>query len=665
MRKSLLFYILCFLLPFSALCQINTNRVLVNGRAALFFDDYVLSIQYFNQVIEIKPHLSEPYYYRAVAKIQLEDFMGAETDCSKALELNPFMPAVYYARGFAYKQMGNYKKAASDFTKALEFSPENEHYLINRIEAFEKLKEFDKALEDIDLLQSKKTSYTNLLWIERGSVYLQQEDTTKAYDSFNTAIAKDSTNPEFWGARAIIYLMRNDNKLALYDYNKAIQLKSKNIGHYINRGILNFREKNYKDAISDYNKAVELDSTNKQALFNRGLLRSEVGDFNNAISDFSKILLLDDRNDEALFQRGILSLTIKDYKQAKNDFNKLIEKYPYFVPAFFGRADAESGLGNIRQATIDRYHGHKLMVEKDSIQKRIKEEINTREQIAKNQASIVDKAKSFDNSIDINNRYNDKLRGPIQNNFSHFKIKKNYDLTYYSPNDNLRRINNFDVLIEEYNQTTNSTILISNNEAPLNQTLINYHFNKIIALSDSVKKHPNNKTFYLERGINYALVQNQEAALEDFNQAINLDKDYTLAYFCRANILYKIYNYELNIENRIPEAEEKNKLNNDKDITLRFSLILRDYNKVLDLTPNFPFAWFNRGNTFYTQKDYKNAIKNYTEAIAINNNFAEAYFNRGINYILNNEKDKGLADLSKAGELGIYHAYNLIKRFQE
>lgn len=42
--------------------QINTDRVLTIGSNALYFDDYVLSIQYFNQVIKSKPWLAEPYF---------------------------------------------------------------------------------------------------------------------------------------------------------------------------------------------------------------------------------------------------------------------------------------------------------------------------------------------------------------------------------------------------------------------------------------------------------------------------------------------------------------------------------------------------------------------------------------------------------------------------
>jgi tetratricopeptide (TPR) repeat protein len=64
------------------------------------------------------------------------------------------------------------------------------------------------------------------------------------------------------------------------------------------------------------------------------------------------------------------------------------------------------------------------------------------------------------------------------------------------------------------------------------------------------------------------------------------------------------------------------------------------------------------------QQDFKAAISYYTQAIMMDSDFAEAYFNRGLTYIYIGDHTKGIADLSKAGELGIYQAYNLISRFQ-
>eukprot|EP00975_Prorocentrum_lima_P002153 467294-Prorocentrum_lima.AAC.1 len=69
------------------------------GRNALYFEDYVLSIQYFNQ--------------------------GAESDCSEAIERNPFVVSAYQVRGLARIQQNNFAGAIEDYTKALEFDPEN------------------------------------------------------------------------------------------------------------------------------------------------------------------------------------------------------------------------------------------------------------------------------------------------------------------------------------------------------------------------------------------------------------------------------------------------------------------------------------------------------------------------------------------------------------
>ena len=72
--KKLIFGLVFYLCSVSVWAQINTDRVLAIGRNALYFEDYVLSIQYFNQVIRSKPWLAEPYFFRAVAR---RGFLGA------------------------------------------------------------------------------------------------------------------------------------------------------------------------------------------------------------------------------------------------------------------------------------------------------------------------------------------------------------------------------------------------------------------------------------------------------------------------------------------------------------------------------------------------------------------------------------------------------------
>ena len=91
-------------------------------------------------------------------------------------------------------------------------------------------------------------------------------------------------------------------------------------------------------------------------------------------------------------------------------------------------------------------------------------------------------------------------------------------------------------------------------------------------------------------------------------------------------------------------------------------MIVRDYDMAIKLNPDFVFAYFNRGNLRCAQKDFRAAILDYTEAIRRDPDFAEAYFNRGLARLSQGDANRGIEDLSKAGELGIINAYNIIKR---
>jgi tetratricopeptide (TPR) repeat protein len=155
---------------------------------------------------------------------------------------------------------------------------------------------------------------------------------------------------------------------------------------------------------------------------------------------------------------------------------------------------------------------------------------------------------------------------------------------------------------------------------------------------------------YVARAIEFALVQDYSSAIDDITHATLLNGELYFAYFSRAIWRYKLIEYK----RAMGEATE----------VADFELMMRDYDYVITHLPDFSFAYYNKANMLCLQQDFKAAISYYTRAIAIDSDFAEAYFNRGLTYIYINEIDKGLADLSKAGELGIYQAYNLISRFQ-
>jgi tetratricopeptide (TPR) repeat protein len=98
--------------------QYNVDRLITSGEVALHYEDYVLSIQYFNKVLALKPYLWLPWYDRAVAKFYLDDFVGAEADASKAIELNPYIEQIFDLRAISSIRQEKYAQAIADYDKA-------------------------------------------------------------------------------------------------------------------------------------------------------------------------------------------------------------------------------------------------------------------------------------------------------------------------------------------------------------------------------------------------------------------------------------------------------------------------------------------------------------------------------------------------------------------
>ncbi len=667
--KILLFCISSWLVGHSipTYAQLNTDRITAIGRNALYFDDYVLSIQYFNQVIKLKPYLSEPYLLRAIAKIQLGDYTGAVLDCNAAIERNPFQPGAYYTRGFIYRQTHQLEKAERDFSEALIFAPENRTYIAMRADVLAELEQYDLALRDIDhLLHRDPQSAT--LHFEKGSICLRSNDTICALDAFTHATEYDSQNPANWSALGLTQLMLDNQDDALHSLSKSIEYGSKWAGDYINRGIIYYRKHNYRSALADYDKAVTLSPRDAQCYYNRGVLRQELGDYNRALEDFTQAINFSPDRIEVYYQRGMVLLQLRQWQEALNDFNTIINRYPYFLPAYYLAAQAETALGHGKEAYQLRQQAYNLEQQKDSIQS-----LQTSMQLADNQPQQRDRRKEFSTlaaqnqeSNEEENKYDSDTRGTIQKRYTDVVNEPNIFLSYYATNSNanaLRQTNYSHATVDSYNRAMQlpAPLRFTTREMTLTADMVNQHFAQISTLSHQIDlfeqmamPHSHNNSqlcaAYVARAFEFALVQDYSSALDDVTRAILMDGTLFFAYFCRANWRYKQLEYKRAMGEPTDKAD--------------FELMMRDYDYVINHLPDFSFAYYNKANMLCIQQDFKAAISYYTQAIDKDGDFAEAYFNRGLTYIYIGETTKGITDLSKAGELGIYQAYNLISRFQ-
>ncbi len=176
-----------------------------------------------------------------------------------------------------------------------------------------------------------------------------------------------------------------------------------------------------------------------------------------------------------------------------------------------------------------------------------------------------------------------------------------------------------------------------------------------------------------KRGMSKDSLKDRRGAIEDFTKAIELNPNYSEAYFNRGLSKASLagrFKFSTNGNGTYYDiALEKTNLEDRRGA-------IEDFTKAIELNPNYSEAYFNRGlskaslanrkrlnsngteDTSYDSafekaklEGYRGAIEDYTKAIELNPNYSKAYRERG--WSKNELKDKKGArlDWAKAKEL--------------
>lgn len=653
--KYILIALLC--LPLSLAAQINTDRVMDIGRNALYFEDYVLSIQYFNQVINSKPYLCEPYFFRGLAKLNLEDYIGAEEDCTVAIDCNPYVVSAYQVRGLARINMEDYDGAASDYEFALKYDPENIGVLHNISMCYLGADRYAKADSILDYLLKVSPRYNNA-YILKAQVAVEEGDTLKALKYTDIAVERDPYESQYWSVRATLRLMREDYANAETDLTQAIRLGINNAGNYINRAMARYYQKNLRGAMSDYDEALDLEPNNYIGLYNRALLRAQVGDDNRAIEDFDKVIKMNPKNFMAIFNRALLRENTGDYNGAIKDYTFVLEKYNDFAYGYQRRAELYRKTGQNNLALKDEDKLLRMALD---------------QQFGKKKKDTSKTRKESDDDMDNYNKlvvadenefsgYNNDYRGRVQNNRIDIKMQPLVALTYYDKASELQNYSLYYKGLEKLNSVKNlpGKFILTTRERPLTEKEAAVHFALINERDVTGDGSVDTSVSRFLRAVDFYLVQDFDSALSDLEAVILANPEFVEAYFLRANILCKKLEVEKSMNT---DVQQDAKIQSGNMRINDYGLVVRDLDRAIELAPDFAFAYYNRACVEAMQKDFISAIADLNKTLELDASFAEAYYNRGlINIFLGNNK-QGIADLSRAGELGIASSYNVIKRF--
>ncbi|MFQ5613431.1 MAG: tetratricopeptide repeat protein [Anaerolineae bacterium] len=137
---------------------------------------------------------------------------------------------------------------------------------------------------------------------------------------------------------------------------------------------------------------------------------------------------------------------------------------------------------------------------------------------------------------------------------------------------------------------------------------------------------------YYNRGVTFFEEGDNERALENFNEAIQLSPNFAAAYNDRAEIHRRRGEYDLAIA---------------------------DHSQAIELQPNYEYAYYSRGLTYVRTGDLEQAIADYNLALELDPDYTFAYYARGLAYAEMGDLEQALADFDKtlelyAGYAGVY-----------
>ena len=649
-------------LPQRSAAQYNRSHIYWVGQQCMINNDYREAIDLLNVLLRHDEKDFDAYFLRGIAKYNLDDLLGADADFSTAVTLNPVFTGAFYYRAITRTRLGNYDDALNDFQQAIELRPDLPDPYYSRGVTRLLNQQFGLAIEDFDKYIRYEKRHV-AAYINRGTCYLYLKDTAKAYDNFNLAIRTNREDPDAYNRRGSLYMEEQRYEEARGDFDKAIGCDSAYLPGYFNRALVNNYLHRPLASLADFDKVIAIDSTNSLGYFNRAIVRSEIGDYNRALEDFNQVAHYSPDNVLVYYNRAMLHTRLGDFDAAIADYTRAIELYPDFANAYRGRSVLRRAQRDVRGAESDERTAERKIAE---YRTRLKDSTYS---IYADTAQRLDKLLGFESRL-------------LERNFERIASS-----VTQAGDDGLTLIPMFrftlmgeDSMVVDQRAKRFATQRVTefmgsmhNPHLCLDCRTSNLEPDTLIAIDRRIAERMHNeetkqwRTLF-ERGVSQALIKQYTNAVNTLTEAIHLNPANPFLYINRATTRAEMIDFISSIDNSYQtitlDSDPAKRLHNTGSRTYNYDEAIEDVNKAIKLYPDFAEAYYNRANLMAISGKLPEAYDDYTRAIELEPNMGEAYYNRGLVQIFMKDTRKGCMDLSKAGELGILAAYDILKQFR-
>lgn len=634
--------------------QVNKQYFVWVGRDMVMDSRYREAIETLNILLRADPDAYEGYFWRGIAKYHLDDLLGAERDFTLTLAKNPVYTNAYQFRALTRSRLGNYDDAMKDFDEAIELRPDYPAPYYSRGVTNILTGRYREAVDDFNMYmrfnQRDADAYAN-----RGTAYLHLQDTVAAYEDFGRAIRTNREYPRGYLERGSLYMEQGRYDEALADFDTAVRCDTSYIPAYFSRAMAYYRKHNLQAALADFDRVLELDPTSSVTYFNRALVRTETGDYNRALEDYDQVAAYSPGNVIVYYNRAGLRFRLGELQGALEDYDRAIELYPDFANAYLGRASVKYLLRDSEGAERDRSVAERKIAE---YRARLEGE---------SEVSFADTSRQFDKLLSFDTQLSD---GPVRNTATGTKeritLRPSYSFTLRSDAEPGRGLilHPGEAEAEEFIASLGDASVVFGCEG--SDMAAAALVRKDEAVSADIAANGSRWQAYFMRGMTQALLKQYTNAVGALSTAITLSPRNPFLYIARSAVQAEMTDFISSMDNgysRISPESDRSARMRDAARTYDYDEAISDLNKAAKLNPNLPCIYYNRGNLFALSGRFPEAFEEYSHAIALDPGLAEAYFNRGLVQIYMKDTRKGLLDISKAGELGIGEAYDLLRLY--
>jgi tetratricopeptide (TPR) repeat protein/peroxiredoxin len=175
-----------------------------------------------------------------------------------------------------------------------------------------------------------------------GSVYLNQQKTTEARDSFERALKLRASYPDTlansWNNLGLLAAREGRTEEAIGYFQEALKLSPDHLIALDNLGSAYRQQKRWDDARKTYERALELSPNDAEANYGLGMVFAQNDDTARAFDSLQRALKLRPVYPEALNNLGILYLRTQRRDQAMASFEECIRVAPAFDQAYLNLA---------------------------------------------------------------------------------------------------------------------------------------------------------------------------------------------------------------------------------------------------------------------------------------------------------------------------------------